>query len=109
MKFAIAVDGDQVASHFGRCECYQIIDVSDDQITNRYRLDSPGHAPGQLPELLNGEDVDYVVAGGMGPMAQQHFTQMGIETILGVSGLLEDAISQIAAAELVGGEDQCVH
>lgn len=109
MKFAIAVDGKQVATHFGRCEYYEIIDISDGQVTDRYRLDNPGHAPGELPQLLSGEEVNCIVAGGMGPRAQQLFAQMQITPMLGVSGQLDEVVSQIAADELVAGEDQCVH
>lgn len=109
MKFAIAADGDEVATHFGRCEYYLVIEVTDGQMAGRYRLDSPGHEPGRLPKLLKDEDIDCVVAGGMGPRAKQLFAQMQIGAILGVSGRLDDAISRIAADELVAGEDQCLH
>jgi len=34
---------------------------------------------------------------------------MEIASILGVSGQLDEVISQIAAGELVAGEDQCIH
>jgi len=109
MRFAIAAEGNQVATHFGRCEYYEVTDIANERVEKRYRLEHPGHEPGQLPKLLHGEGVDYVVAGGMGPMAQQLFAQIGIQTILGVSGLLEDAISQLAAGTLVSGNDECVH
>ena len=110
MKFAIAANGNEVATHFGRCEYYEVVDVADGQVKERYRLESPGHLPpGELPKLLQDEGVKCMVAGGMGPMAQQYFTQMGIETIVGISGLIEDIISQIAAGDLVAGEDECLH
>ena len=109
MKFAIASDGSEVASHFGRCECYEVIEVTDGQVTDRYQLENPGHEPGQLPKLLKNEGAGCIVAGGMGPRAQQFCAQMQMAMILGVSGLLDEVISQIAADELVAGEDQCVH
>jgi len=110
MRFAIAAEGNQVATHFGRCEYYEVTHIANERVEKRYRLESTGHAPvGELPKLLHGEGVDCVVAGGMGPMAQQFFAQIGIQTILGVSGLLEDVISKVAAGTLVDGDDECVH
>ena len=110
MRFAIAAAGNEVATHFGRCEYYQILDVADGKIVRRYRLDSPGHGePGQLPTLLASEGVKCIVAGGMGPRAQELLVQMGIETMLGISGPLTDIAAKLAAHELVSGEDQCVH
>ncbi len=109
MRYAISADGEEVAPHFGRCEYYALIDVEGCEVTSRERLSSPGHQPGQLPRLLTQHQVNCVVAGGAGPMAQNMFAEAGIEMILGVSGPLDDTIAKIAAGELEAGDDQCVH
>ncbi len=110
MRYAIASDGEEVATHFGRCEHYELIDVEDGGVMGRERIASPGHgAPGELPRLLRERGVNYVIAGGAGPMAQNMFAEMGIEMILGVSGSLEDAIAKVVAGELEAGDDECVH
>ncbi len=109
MKFVISADGDQVAAHFGRCEYYQVAEVENGQVIDSYRLENPGHEPGRLPTLCKEEGAGCIVAGGMGPRAQDLFTQMGISTTVGVSGSLDQVISQIAAGTLQGGNDQCIH
>ena len=109
MRYAISADGEEVAPHFGRCEYYALVDVEDGKIVERQRISSPGHNPGQLPQMMVQHQVNCVVAGGAGPMAQNMFAEMGIAMILGVSGPLDDTIAKIAGGELEAGEDGCVH
>jgi len=42
MKLAVAVEGNEVADHFGRCAYYEIVKVANGQITERHRLENPG-------------------------------------------------------------------
>ncbi len=109
MRYAIASDGKEVATHFGRCEYYELVDIEEGQVSGRERIASPGHQPGQLPRLLRERQVNCVIAGGAGPMAQNMFAEMGIEMILGVSGSLEDTVARITAGELKAGDDECLH
>ena len=109
MKVAIAVDGTQVAAHFGRCEGYILVDVSDGQIGPCERIDNPGHEPGKLPRMLHELDVECIVAGGMGPRAVGLFQQLGIEPIAGVSGSADAAMALLAKGELEGGDSTCHH
>jgi predicted Fe-Mo cluster-binding NifX family protein len=109
VKFAISVDGDQVAAHFGRCERYELVDLEDGQITQRQQMANPGHEPGLLPRLLNEAGVECVVCGGAGPMAVGLLQQAGIQLIVGVSGPLEDIIGSIASGDLAAGESTCEH
>ncbi|MFO7948344.1 MAG: NifB/NifX family molybdenum-iron cluster-binding protein [Armatimonadota bacterium] len=109
MRAAISRDGDRVATHFGRCDGYEIVDIDAQEITGRKTVENPGHEPGALPRMLSEMDVDCVVAGGMGPRAQQHFERYGIRTVVGVSGTIEDAVEALASGDLEGGSDQCHH
>ena len=110
MRYAIACDEEQVGSHFGRCQYYELIDVADGEVTARERMPSPGHGePGELPRLLQEREVNYIIAGGAGPRAQNMLAEMAIETILGVSGSLEDIVAKIIAGELEAGDDECIH
>ncbi len=109
MRYAIAVDGDQVSPHFGRCEQYVLIDVADGEVAGRRALPNPGHEPDRLPRLLAEHGVNGVVAGGAGRRAMGLLTEMGIPLCLGVSGTVEDAIAAIAAGTLAPGESTCEH
>ncbi len=109
MRYAIAVDGDHVASHFGRCESYVLVDIHAGTEVARRELANPGHEPGLLPRLLNDEGVAYVVAGGAGPRAITLMHELNITAYVGVSGPVDEVIEQIGAGELEAGESTCEH
>jgi predicted Fe-Mo cluster-binding NifX family protein len=109
MKAAISKDANQVAVHFGRCDGYEIVEIADGEIIGRRSIENPGHEPGALPRLMQDLDVECVIAGGMGPRAQQLFDQYDIRTIVGISGDLDTAVSALAAGDIESGDDQCHH
>ena len=110
MRVAIAVNANEVAPHFGRCEYYELVDVEEGEAVERECLLSPGHGqPGELPRLMQQHRVDCVVCGGAGARAQQLFAELGIEFMLGVSGVLDEIIPALAAGELETGEGDCLH
>ncbi len=106
-KIAIATENSQVSAHFGRCQSYTIFDVEGKEITGKNVVDTPGHQPGMLPPFLNEKGVNYVVAGGMGPRAQNLFKGMNIEPIIGVSGKVEDVIRDFLNGTLERGDSLC--
>jgi len=108
-KVAISTDGDSVAAHFGRCQAYTIVEIADGAIQNRELTPNPGHEPGFLPGYLAQQGVTCIVAGGMGPRAQMLFDQQGIETIVGISGSVEEALQALLRGELRSGESLCEH
>ena len=108
-KVAISTDGDSVAAHFGRCQAYTIVEIADGAIQNRELIPNPGHEPGFLPGYLAQRGVTCIVAGGMGPRAQMLFDRHGIETIVGVSGTIEETVQTFLRGELKGGESLCEH
>jgi len=109
MRVAIAVDGDEVSPHFGRCERYELVDLTDGKVAARQRLAHPGHAPGELPPYLKQVGADCIVAGGMGPRAVGLFESLGMQVIVGVSGPLEDVVTALAEGRLEGGDSLCDH
>ena len=98
-----------VAAHFGRCPEYALVDVDEGRVTSRTVVDNPGHEPGFLPGYLANLGVNCIVAGGMGPRAQSLFAAQGIETVLGVSCSLEEAIQRCADGTLESGDSTCDH
>jgi len=108
-KVAISTDGESVAAHFGRCQAYTIVEIADGTIRSRELIANPGHEPGFLPGYLAQRGVTCIVAGGMGPRATMLFDQHGIETIVGVSGAIEDTLQALLQGELESGESLCEH
>lgn len=109
MKVAIATENEFVSAHFGRCSTYRLFDIVDGIITSRLEIENPGHQPGFLPRFLAEKGVDVVIAGGMGPRAQDLFSQNGIKHIRGVQGKVEDVIQSFLKNELQSGDDLCSH
>ncbi len=109
MKVAVSVDNGDVSAHFGRCKAYAIYEIEKGKIINKEIIHNPGHQPGFLPQFLAGYGVDCVITGGMGPRAQNLFKLRGIETIVGVSGNVDDVIQKFINNELEIGESKCTH
>ena len=109
MKIAISTDGDYVSAHFGRCSQYTLVEIEGDKVLTRELINNPGHQPGFLPGFLAERGVNCVITGGMGPRAQSLFAQQGIETVVGVSGKVDEVIEKFLKGELEGGESLCQH
>jgi len=107
MKIAISTDGDFVSPHFGRCPSFTIIDIENNEIKEKKVIDNPGHQPGFIPQFLHQKGVECIICGGMGPRAETFFAELGIQTIVGVTGKIEDVIEKILKGTLESGESLC--
>jgi len=112
MKIAIPVVGGNLSAHFGHCETFALIDVDMEakKIIGRHDLPSPEHQPGLLPAWLAEQGANAIIAGGMGPQAQQLFARNNIEVVLGAPEAAPDRLVQdYLAGQLVAGENTCDH
>ena len=70
----------------------------------------PQHQPGVLPRWLAENDVDYIIAGGMGSRAKALFAENNIQVITGAG---VDKPENVVSAHLQGtlqlGENVCDH
>jgi len=68
MRIAIPVAQERLSQHFGHCDHFAILDIDDNlkKVINRSDAAPPAHAPGILPEWLHGNNVNVIIAGGMG-------------------------------------------
>ena len=107
MKVAISTDAGSVSAHFGRCPQYTVVDIENGSVLTREEVANPGHQPGLIPKFLKERGVDCMVAGGMGTRAIMLFEELGMQTILGVSGGIDNVIGQLSRGELKGGESLC--
>lgn len=112
MRIAIPVAGGKLATHFGHCDEFALIDVDLGQkaILTKVLIDAPPHQPGLLPQWLAERDVQTVIAGGMGQKAQWLFAQSGIEVVIGASSVHpEEIVSDYLKGTLQTGENICDH
>jgi len=108
-RLAVATEDSHVAPHFGHCQTYTLVDIAAGSETARNVVANPGHEPGILPGFLAAKGVKYVIAGGMGSRAVELFEQQSINTIVGVSGSVDEAIKLFLAGTLVSGQSMCDH
>jgi len=112
MRYAVPVSGGVVATHFGHCEHFALIDVDEErkEILRKELTPSPGHEPGLLPQWLAEQGVSVVIAGGMGSRAQSLFQQNRIQVVIGA---LESDPAQAVRSYLNGilatGNNICDH
>lgn len=109
IKVAISTDEESVSAHFGRCQAYTIYEIEEGKILSKEVIPNPGHQPGFLPQFLAEKGVNCIITGGMGPKAQSLFAERGIQTIIGVSGKVEEVIQKFINNALEIGENLCTH
>lgn len=107
MRVAIPTDSGYISSHFARCFSFTVVEIENGKVISTEEIANPGHHPGFLPEFLSGKEIDYIVCGGMGYRAQGLFSEKGIETVIGVSGKVEEIIEKFIKGELTPGENPC--
>lgn len=109
MRIAISTEGDRVSAHFGRCPVFTVIDFDQNEgiVTNRFELQNPGHAPGAVPNFLHSQGVEVIVCGGMGNKAFSIFSGLGVQTMVGIEGNINETIDMIKKGTLKGGLSLC--
>lgn len=103
------------SGHFGRCDCFTVVDVENGEVAGVSVIDNPPHEEGGCMRpvaLLADNGVDAIVAAGMGMRPMMGFAQAGITVLFenrtpGVG----DVACMAAAGELpeMGAEHACHH
>jgi len=112
MMIAIPVSGEKLSAHFGRCESFALIEVDDEsrQVKSMNWIQAPPHQPGLLPQWLRERGVTAVIAGGMGPRAQQLLAQLGIHAVIGAPEVApEQLVADYLAGQLKTSQNPCDH
>jgi predicted Fe-Mo cluster-binding NifX family protein len=106
-KFAVPIIADngmasEVNEHFGMSEFFLVLEVDGDKIASTSTLqDNPsieGHKP--PAEFLADNDVQIVLAGGIGPHMIQILLDRGLRIFKGAAGTVEDAWEDYKAGML---------
>lgn len=111
-RYAVPVAHGVLYPHFGHCEQFALVDVDSEQqiITETQMKTPPPHEPGVLPRWLKEQNVQIILAGGMGNRAQSLFVQNGIQVVTGaMNGKPEDLVISHLKGELVTGQNVCDH
>ena len=101
----------QISQHFGRCPYYVIVDVEGDEIEKTDSVNNPyynNHVPGMVPQFINQQGVNVMIAGGMGPRAIDMFSSLGIEVVTGAIGNVGNVLQAYLKGE-ISGVEPCEH
>lgn len=101
----------EMSGHFGRCPYFMMVDVDGKEVKKVDPIENPyfnGHVPGAVPEFINKQSVNVMIAGGMGPKAIDMFHGFGIEVATGVGGTVENVLKAYLDGK-VSGTAACVH
>ncbi|HAA48025.1 MAG TPA: dinitrogenase iron-molybdenum cofactor [Synergistaceae bacterium] len=110
MKIAVAAQEGNVCPHFGHAPTYAVFTVDEEgNILDQADLPNPGHAPGVLPQWLGNLGVDVIIAGGMGPRAEDLFRGQGIEPVIGATGNVKEVVAAYFRGILEKGPSACHH
>ncbi len=112
MRISIPLVQGKLSLHFGHCDQFAIFDIDDNlkKIISRKDAAPPGHEPGVLPRWLHENNVNVIIAGGMGQRAQQLFAQNDIEVVIGASTQSpEELVSAYLENALETGDNICDH
>ena len=110
MRIAISANGNNgldspISHHFGRCPYFILVDLEGEQVQQVQVIDNPffqHHQPGMVPGFINEQDVDIMLAGGMGWRAIEFFEGFGIQVGTGAHGTVNDTLSSYLKGELQG-------
>lgn len=112
MKIALPIAQGKLCMHFGHCEVFAVLTVDENSKTvlSREYLTPPPHEPGVLPAWLGQQNVNVIIAGGMGQRAQQLFTQQNIAVVVGAPAEApETLVAAYVNGTLVSGANACDH
>lgn len=110
MIIAIPTQDNKLAEHFGHCENFSFYVIENNSILKEYFLKPPKHEPGILPVWLKENNVNLVIAGGMGDGAQNLLKKDGIAVLLGVAAKKPNTvIAEYLSGALNSGTNLCDH
>lgn len=107
MLIGVAVNGKEIADHFGHCEAFELYKIDDQKIIEVNKIDNPGHRPGFLPAFLAENGINMIIAGGMGKSAMDLFKEHNIEVITGLKGMGKDAVADYLSGKLAIKAQPC--
>jgi ATP-binding protein involved in chromosome partitioning len=109
-RIAIPVENGLLCQHFGHCEAFVIIDIENSEIKSSETINPPVHEPGSYPRALAELGVKTIIAGGMGQMARQLFSEQGIEVLTGIAEAEpQQLVKAYLARSLESGVNPCTH
>lgn len=85
MKIAVPTSNGLLCPHFGGCSEFTIFDVDDEsrEIRESATKPAPDHQPGAFPKFMLDNNINVLIAGGIGGRAVQILAAKNVEVVTG--------------------------
>lgn len=96
MKIAVAYDkNENVFQHFGHTEQFKVYEIENNSVVSSRVLSSDGEGHSALAQMLDNENVNKLICGGIGGCAVKALNEAGIEIFAGISGNADEAVKSL--------------
>lgn len=109
MRIAVTYENGEIFQHFGHSEEFKIYEISEGKIVTSEVIGSEGSGHSALAALLDANDIDVLICGGIGGGAQAALEEKGIELCAGASGNADEAVEKYLKGELKNTGANCSH
>lgn len=110
MRIAVTYENEEIFQHFGHTEQFKIYEVEDGVIISSEVISTMGNGHGALVEILQGQNVDTLICGGIGGGAKSALEEAEIKLYGGVVGSADTAVKNLLANNLnYNSEIECDH
>jgi predicted Fe-Mo cluster-binding NifX family protein len=112
MRIAVPLESGVLATHFGHCREFALVDVDQETktIQSNTTMEAPKHEPGLLPRWLSEKGASIVIAGGMGQRAKMLFAEHDITVLTGAPAKgPQEIVEEYLADSLETGDNACDH
>lgn len=101
MKLAVTFDNNQeIFQHFGHTEQFKIYEIENNEIISSRVLSSDGEGHSALAQMLENENIDKIICGGIGGCAVKALNEAGIEIFAGITGNADEAVGALLSGTL---------
>ncbi|MBC9783710.1 NifB/NifX family molybdenum-iron cluster-binding protein [Heliobacterium chlorum] len=102
------------SGHFGRCDCFTVVDVEEGKVIGSDVIQNPPHVHGgcmRPVQLLSAHQVDSLVVQGIGGGPLSGFRRAGIEVYQASEQTVEKVVDAFCAGKIAPIDDRnvCSH
>lgn len=112
MKIAVPVtQSNEIDSHFGHCAFYNVYTISNQQITDIEKIESPQGCgcKSNIANVLASKGVSLMLAGGIGEGAINVLYFSGIDVIRGCRGNASEVVKLYIEGSIQDSGSSCQH
>ncbi|MBI9066948.1 MAG: NifB/NifX family molybdenum-iron cluster-binding protein [Salinivirgaceae bacterium] len=111
MKIAIPTRNNQVDDHFGHCEYFTVVTVTENKVIDTEVVPSQQGCgcKSNIVEVLKEKGVSIMLAGNMGQGALNKISNANISVVRGCSGNIEQLITNYLEGKIVDANILCDH